>query len=431
MPCCSTRHCGTNSGIVYHWASITAGKYGRSVGFFAGWWNFLAWVFGLASTLQILAAQGVSMYAVMHPDFVPERWHVFVCYVIATWLLGFVCLFANRALPTIEQVGGFLTLAGVFISIIVCAVMPSKTGAGYASDAFVWKEWTNNTGYTSNGFVFLAGMLNGAFAVGTPDILSHMAEEIPRPSRNIPRAMLAQYVVGFFTALFYAIALLYAITDLDSILDSPYLFPLTAIYQQATGSSGGALGLLICAFLPVVVSISGIYLTASRMCWTLARDNAMPFSNFFGRVNKKYENPFNAIVLCAAITTVLGCIYVGSSTAFSAFVGSFAILTSLSYLAAILPYLVRGRSGIVPGPFKMTGVLGFVVNTISVLFMMVFIVIFCFPFALPVDAVSMNYASLMTGGLTIFVAVYWFVCQKGYVGPKYVPVDANLVEGAI
>lgn len=32
-----------SSGGVYHWASITAGKYGRSCGFFAGYWNFFAW----------------------------------------------------------------------------------------------------------------------------------------------------------------------------------------------------------------------------------------------------------------------------------------------------------------------------------------------------------------------------------------------------
>lgn len=32
-----------SSGGVYHWASITAGKYGRVCGFFAGFWNFFAW----------------------------------------------------------------------------------------------------------------------------------------------------------------------------------------------------------------------------------------------------------------------------------------------------------------------------------------------------------------------------------------------------
>lgn len=36
-----------SSAGVYHWASITPGpKYGRICGFFAGYWNVFAWIFG-------------------------------------------------------------------------------------------------------------------------------------------------------------------------------------------------------------------------------------------------------------------------------------------------------------------------------------------------------------------------------------------------
>ena len=85
-------------------------------------------------------------------------------------------MFANKTLPRIESLGGFLTIAGVLVTIIVCAVMPEQ----HATNAFVWHDWQNSTGYQSNGFVFLLGMLNGAFAVGAPDVISHLAEEVPR-----------------------------------------------------------------------------------------------------------------------------------------------------------------------------------------------------------------------------------------------------------
>lgn len=165
-----------SSGGVYHWASITAGRYGRICGWFAGYWNFLAWIFGLAATAQIAGLQVVSMYAVFHPGFVTQRWHVFVAYLIASWLCCALVLFANRALPILETLGGFLIVTGVFVTIVVCASMPPV----HATSAFVWTEWQNSTGYGSNGFVFFLGMLNGAFAVGTPDVVSHLAEEIPR-----------------------------------------------------------------------------------------------------------------------------------------------------------------------------------------------------------------------------------------------------------
>ncbi|CAL3967810.1 unnamed protein product, partial [Diplocarpon coronariae] len=74
----------------------------------------------------------------------------------------------------------------------------------YARSAFVWADWSNQTGYSSDGFVFCAGMLNGAYAVGTPDCVSHLAEEIPNPRRNVPLAIGAQMATGFVTAFCYA-----------------------------------------------------------------------------------------------------------------------------------------------------------------------------------------------------------------------------------
>jgi len=164
---------------VYHWASITAGRYGRICGFFAGWWNFLAWIFGLAATAQIVAAQIVSMYSLFHPDFVTQRWHVFVTYLLVTRLCGSVAMLANRALPTLESIGAFLIISGVVIVILVCAIMPHVKGIPYATNAFVWQEYTNSTGWSSNGLSFVLGLLNGAFAVNTPDVVTHLAEEIP------------------------------------------------------------------------------------------------------------------------------------------------------------------------------------------------------------------------------------------------------------
>lgn len=108
------------------------------------------------------------MYGLFHEGYAYERWHVFIVYLFITWISCFVVMFANRALPTLTNIGLAFILLGVFITIMVCAIMPSKTGKGHASSSFVWKEWQNQAGWTSDGFVFAAGMLNGAFAVGTP-----------------------------------------------------------------------------------------------------------------------------------------------------------------------------------------------------------------------------------------------------------------------
>jgi choline transport protein len=221
-------------------------------------------------------------------------------------------------------------------------LQPHTTGSGYADSAFVWGDWNNQTGYTSDGFVFLASMLNGAYAVGTPGCVSHLAEEIPRPKCNIPLAIAAQMVIGFFTAFFYMIAIFYSITNITDVFNAPN-FPLATIYHQATSSNGGTLGLLLVIFFPIFCTAIGTYITAGRTLWTLARDDATPFPHTLGRISPRLKNPFNATLACGISATVLGCIYVGSSTAFNAFVGSFVVLSTLSYLAAIMPFVFTRR----------------------------------------------------------------------------------------
>ncbi|KAL8686326.1 MAG: hypothetical protein Q9224_005481, partial [Gallowayella concinna] len=354
-----------SAGGVYHWATITGGRYGRACGWFAGWWNALAWLLGFTSIVQIVAAQTVSMYAVMHDGFETKQWHVFVTYIIITWISVFIVLYLNRALPSIEMIGGFTVVAGVFLSILVCAIMPHVNNQPYASNFSVWGNWQNQTGYSSSGFAFLAGMLNGAYAVGSVDLVTHLAEEVPHPSRNIPKAILFQYVFGCLSGSFYIIAILYGISSFDEVLASPYLFPLAEIYRQAAGSKAGSVGLLFLAFVPTFISGIGCCVTASRVFWTLARDGATPFSHFFSNVNQSTHNPFRAIVFSGVFVTVLGCIYVGSKTAFQAFVGCFIILSTLSYVTAILPHVVSGRQHVRPGWFWMKGMAGMVVHGIS------------------------------------------------------------------
>ena len=132
----------------------------------------------------------------------------------------------------------FLMLSGCFITVVVCAAMPG-TGERppHASPAFVFKNWTADIGYSSNGFVFLMGMLNGAYAIGTPDFITHLAEEIPRPETDIPKAMAIQMITGFVTALSYAIAILFAINDLNAVLSSSSILPIAEIYRQAAAST--------------------------------------------------------------------------------------------------------------------------------------------------------------------------------------------------
>ncbi|KAF8848814.1 choline transport protein [Acephala macrosclerotiorum] len=403
-----------SSGGVYHWASLAPGPgYGRVLGFFTGWLNFFGWLFDLASIVYIMSELVVQMYGLYHPSYVIQPWHLFVALVLITWICIAITIFFNKYLPYLQQFGLFVVLVGGLATIIVVAAMPKQ----HASNSFVWSDWNNETGWGS-GFAFLAGVLNGAFTIGTPDAVTHMAEEVPHPRKDLPKAIAAQIILGSICAFVFAITLFYGITDLDAVLNSNGAFPLAEVYAQATGSTGATFGLLFIVFLSLAPCLIGTFLTVGRTWWALARDNAVPFSGFFSSVNEDLSCPIPATIFTGIMTTAFGAITLGSHAAFSDLVGSFVILTTTSYALAIGGHLFSGRKNLPQGPFWM-GKAGFAINGIAVISTIFFNIIFCFPYSLPAEVATMNYNSVILVGVIFLAAVWWFVHGvRNYPGPK-------------
>lgn len=78
-------------------------------------------------------------------------------------------------------------------------------------------------------------------------------------------------------------------------------------------------------------------------------------------------------ILCSGF----GAIQLGSKAAFTDLVGSFIILTTVSYALAIGPHMLTGRKNVPRGPFWM-GSAGYAINGITVLLIIFFNIMFCF-----------------------------------------------------
>lgn len=363
-----------SAGGVYHWASITPGpRWGRPIGFFAGALNYFGWLFDLASIVYIMSELCVQMYYLYHPNYVIQQWNLFVGLLLITWICIAVTIFCNRFLPYLQQFGLFVVTVGGIVTIIILAAMPKK----HASNKFVFSDFANNTGW-SGGVAFLTGVLNGAFTIGTPDAVTHLAEELPNPKRDLPKAIFAQITIGFLYAFCFAIALFYGVSDLDAVQNSNGSFPLAQAYYQATGSRAATFGLLFIIFLSLTPCLIGTFLTVGRTWWALARDNAVPFSGFFARANTKLSCPIQATVFTGILTTGLGAITLGSQTAFTDLAGSFVILSSTSYALAFAPNMFTGRKYMPVGPFHL-GKWGYAINGIATFFIAFFNIFYCFP----------------------------------------------------
>ena len=81
--------------------------------------------------------------------------------------------------------------------------------------------------------------------------------------------------------------------------------------------------------------------------------------------------------------------------------------------------LCTGRKHILPGPFHL-GKYGFLVNGLTVLFIAIFDVFFCFPLALPFDSTTMNYNCVILAGVIVITTAWWLIhAKKHYPGPVF------------
>ena len=147
-------------------------------------------------------------------------------------------------------------------------------------------------------------LIDAVFAFIGTDCAAHLAEEIPNPSRNVPRAIMWPILLGFCIAWPFAVACVASITDLEKVLGGQTGFPLLTIYYQATGSKAGATVLLTMFIICFFGCLTACITTCCRTLWAVSRDDALPYSKYWMKVSPTFQMPLNATCLSGVVMSV-------------------------------------------------------------------------------------------------------------------------------
>ncbi|KAJ8606237.1 hypothetical protein MRB53_041109 [Persea americana] len=288
-----------------------------------------------------------------------------------------------------------------------------------ASAAFVFKDFVNNTGF-SNSYASLLGILQAAFGMTGYDATAHMTEEMRNARKDAPRAIICSVWIGAFSGFIFLIAAFFCIRNLDAIDTTTTGVPLIAIFQQATGSVGGAIGLTVLITIIALVSLCFLMAQSSRVIFSFARDHGLPLSSYISRVHPTLHVPHFSILTVLVVNMALMAIYFGSVTGFNTVL---AFSTEGFYLSYIMPLLVRvwgrlqGRQDIDSG-FSL-GRFGMAFNLIGIFYLAFCVVVFNFPSVSPVTSTTMNYSSAAVGVAALVAAVTWLTTgRKHFTGPQ-------------
>ncbi|KAH7356364.1 amino acid/polyamine transporter I [Pyrenochaeta sp. MPI-SDFR-AT-0127] len=390
-----------HAGGQYFWVSrLCPEPYRRFLTYFTA---IIAWAGAVCTSASVtLAISTISMgmYQYTHPDLVVDRWMIFVGYILVlAATFGFNCF--ESLLPKLARFHLILTV-GVTTATFVCLVAPSKP-KGNALDFFVT---LHNVSGWPQGVAFLIGLNGPNWCYSCLDSATHLADEIPHPERNIPKALLWTIVVSYVTGVIMIIGLGLAVTDYEAAGNMD-LFNYLYNNNQAA-----ALGLVSLMIVSVFFSLVGVHTWQSRLAWSFSRDGGMPFSKYISRIAPSpFKTPIYAHAYSIAWTLGLGCLYLGSSETFGSFVSCGILCQYISYCIPIALLLYNGRKNITPGPFFHPK-LGLVSNIVTILWASAALVLYCLPYFLPVTALSMNYVAPVLIFLFAYAVAFWFLVGK-------------------
>lgn len=375
--------------------------------------RFLSYVTALVSWLAAVATGSSSCLSVptgvcaiisfLNPDFVYKRWMGFVGFQLLNLLTVFGASF-EMLLPRISKVMLLFSCVTICVIFITLFAMSRKDYMS-AKDFFVTP--INLTGWPK-GVAFIMGMNGANWSFSCLDVATHLAEEMPRPSRDIPKALIWTIVVGFSTGLLVITSVLINAGSIDGADDLSAL----GLFYRITGSKAAACGLWIPVLITTAGAVWSIQTWQSRLAWTISREAGFPLNRHLSKIAPApFHTPVWSLLFSATGTAIFGCLYLGSELAFNSLISTGLLLQYISYSIPVVLLLMNGRSTFKHGPFWFPK-LGLLANIVMLMWSSIALVFYCLPNYLPVIVTQMNYASAVLAGIAVIILSLWFIYAR-------------------
>lgn len=386
------------AGGLYFWAGRLARTHKREWAWVVGWFNFLGEVavtaavdFGAATTWMAFLDLTIGV------DVTPLT--TFVCFCVILLLHGLLNAFGVGLVQILSAVSAWWHLAGAAVIFVVLALVPDH----HQSPGWTLTHFVNNTGWGNPLYVFLIGLLMAQYTFTGFDASAHVAEETRNASVNAPKGIVNSVLVSLVAGWILLLAVTSAIQDYDKALGTEIGLPPAQIFIDATGHAVGLMLVLICAVAQFFCGMACVT-SASRMSFAFSRDNALPGSRWWSRVNPRTGTPTNSIWLVTAMAIVLTSPSLVSTTAYLA-VTSIAVIGL--YIAYVTPVLLRRiNPDFVPGRWNL-GRWSALIGWVAVGWVAFIVVLFMLPPASPVTIDTFNYAPVAVAIVLVFAGATW------------------------
>lgn len=151
---------------------------------------------------------------------------------------------------------------------------------------------------------FVAAALIGIYQYYGFEACGDVAEEVPNPTRRIPKAMRMTIYVGGAAATFVCLSLLLAVPDFGAVISGEDADPVTSILKSAFGAVGFKVVLVVVLVSFVSCALS-LMAAASRLLYSYARDDMILGSALFRHFLPHRHVPPYSMAFAALVPAVI------------------------------------------------------------------------------------------------------------------------------
>ena len=408
------------AGGLYYWSAKLARKNGAMWAWFTGWFNLVGQIGVIASVDFALANYFLYSLKLLGWDSLrATKYTVFVTYLLMLTIHGIMNTYGVKLVKFFGDISVWWHVVGVAI-IVVALLAAGKNRTGTTG----LLDFKNSTGWSFPGsglYVGLIGLLLAQYTITGFDASAHVSEETTGAATSAPKAIVRSIYISAIAAFVMNLAMLIAIPKgkYDEIAAGGIL----AGGLVFTASLVGFLG----KFLVIISTVGQFFcgmasVTAnSRMIYAFSRDNGLPGSKYWHRINPKTRTPTNSLWLGVVLSMLAGLLTLIQTR--KAFPVAFFALTGMCvvglYISYVIPVFLRLRNpDFKQGPWNL-GKRSKFIGWVSVIWVAIIGVVFFCPFFVPWNKWE---TANLTGPVILLIATVvgltWISARKWFKGPK-------------
>lgn len=432
------------AGGLYYWSAKLAKRNQARWAWFTGYFNLIGQI-GVIASVDYALSVFIGYFIRMFDDgFALTSTNIFVIYLCVLVVHGLLNTFGVQLVKFLGNVSVWWHVVGVVIIAAVLFISPSNTrGLGAAFDAAP----EGLTGWTGGAFVtfylFAVGLLLAQYTITGFDASAHVSEETVGARTEAPKAIVRSIYISAIAALVMNLAMISAMPKDDETYaaiafggegDAFLVNAAPRLIDYALGDAAAKFLVFIAIVGQFFCGLASVTAN-SRMIYAFSRDNALPGSKLWHKINPKTRTPTNSVWLGVVLSALVGTLSLyqkgGYSTAFFALTG---ICVIGLYIAYAIPIFLRLRNpDFVVGPWNLKG-RHQLVGWASLIWIGVISILFVAPLFWPFWPIwgdenefapgffrvnNFNFTGPLVLIAAVFVLGYWSLSgKKWFTGPK-------------